>query len=122
MRFGRNEAVKALIEGKADVNEKGKYGWTPLTLAVFNGNMGNAELLISKGARINDAGPSGKTPLIMAILFDKKDMVKLLISKGADVNKKYCTGCVGVYRTPLQEAVSQGRQEIIPILKQAGAR
>ncbi len=118
----RTEVVKELIKGKSDVNEKGKYGWTPLTLAAFNGNTEIGGLLIAAGARINDAGPSGKTPLILAILTDKRDFVRLLVSKGVDVNKKYCSGCVGVYRSPLKEAETQGRTEIIAILRQAGAK
>jgi ankyrin repeat protein len=53
---------------------------TPLHVALRNGQLDVARLLIDKGADINKAGANGDTPLQSA---RQRDMARLLIDKGA---------------------------------------
>jgi ankyrin repeat protein len=64
-RQGHVEAVKALIEGGADVNELSAVdGWTPLLIATTNGQWDAAMLLIEAGANPNTANQqAGIAPL-----------------------------------------------------------
>ena len=88
-----DELVKLLIARGADVNVladrgyNGSQGYTALSYAVSNGNVGLAEFLISKGANVNlERSP----PLHSAVKAPKnrEELVELLLSKGAEVNKE----------------------------------
>lgn len=46
-----------------DVNQKDKYGWTPLHTACFHGNQKCAKFLIKLGANINEVNIQGKGSL-----------------------------------------------------------
>ena len=48
---GYNEVVSELIESKADVNRKDKYGDTPLVVAAFFGNTKEVSSLFEHGGR-----------------------------------------------------------------------
>ena len=78
-----------LISKGADVNAKGKEGYTPLHWAAQFGREGVAELLISKGADVNSRSQGGffkkgKTPLGLAVDADHKEVVELLKQHGAE--------------------------------------
>jgi ankyrin repeat protein len=64
-RQGHVEAVRALVEGGADVDRvSGQDNWTPLLIATTNGQWDVAMLLIEKGANPNIAnGAAGVAPL-----------------------------------------------------------
>eukprot|EP00124_Ichthyophonus_hoferi_P003506 Ihof_evm1s307 gene=Ihof_evmTU1s307 len=47
------EAVERLLDGGYSVNQRHPLGWAPLHVAVVQGNIGMAKLLISKGADVN---------------------------------------------------------------------
>jgi ankyrin repeat protein len=78
---GNFKSVEYLISKGANVNEKGKYGSTPLHFASQNGHLNVVEYLISKGANVNvNNNNNGWTPLCCARRNDIRDY---LISKGA---------------------------------------
>ena len=79
-------AVKELINGGADVNmEDDMMGYTPLYLAISDGNKEMVELLIAKGADINKPDKrTGYTPLMLALNSNNAELAKFLIDKGAD--------------------------------------
>jgi hypothetical protein len=56
-------AVRLLIAKGADVNAKGRSGWTPLHFAANGGHREVAKLLIAKGADLNAKTSDGVTPL-----------------------------------------------------------
>jgi hypothetical protein len=64
-RQGHVEAVRALVEGGADVNRvSGQDNWTPLLIATTNGQWDVAMLLIENGANPNTANAAaGIAPL-----------------------------------------------------------
>jgi ankyrin repeat protein len=85
---GDLNTVKSLISDGADVNIKGKLGYTPLHHAAENGHGNLATYLISKGADLEARNHYGRTPLALAVCQGHKGMVELLIDKGADFNTK----------------------------------
>lgn len=82
------ETVKNLIMRHADVNarEKGRKNITPLFLAVENGNVEIAELLLRFGARVNARNLSRQTPLMMLDDDASAELVDLLVKYGARPN------------------------------------
>jgi ankyrin repeat protein len=60
------EAVKALVDMGADVNQATETGWTALHAASFGGANSIIEYLASKGAKLNAVNGCGQTPLSLA--------------------------------------------------------
>lgn len=148
-RFGRTEEVKALIAQGVNVNTPvGPFGSTPLAWAA---NAQIARLLIDAGADVNAKDRTNETPLteacqafqktevikvllehgadttiisdfmcynalMWAVWANNIEAVKILIEHGADVNAENECG-----KTPLSIAKEKGYQEIITLLKAAGA-
>jgi len=122
---GDIEQVKSLISKGADVNEKGRWGITPLHLASREGHAEVARLLISKGAYLNSVsenapGLNEMTPLHCAAASGNKQTVELLLSEGAEINARNGGGM-----TPLFEAMKSsaaGRKEIVELVVAKGAK
>ena len=106
-RDGRMEAVKALVEGHADVNTiTGSEKSTPMVLALINGHYDVAKYLLDRGADPNIANVDGLAPLFALVDMryavvgwvpnpktdreqtDSLDLMKALIAKGANVNAR----------------------------------
>ncbi len=66
VRAGHTEAVKALVEAGANLNEETINGLSLLTLALANAAFDTASYLIDKGADVNHDTP-GWTPLIQLV-------------------------------------------------------
>jgi ankyrin repeat protein len=106
--FGNLEAVKLLVSKGAPVNavsppqvggnvkngpiELGSF--TPLILAVGDGNPDTVKFLLDSGADVNAKDVRGMTPLMLAIASDRHnpEIIKMLLDKGADVNIKSKAG------------------------------
>lgn len=80
--------VQDLITRHADVNakEKSRGGITPLFVAVENGNLEIAELLLRFGARVNVRDANRQTPLMKIDDDASPALVDLLVKYGARVN------------------------------------
>lgn len=85
---GYTEVAKLLIEKKADVHIKDKFGETPLHSASYYGRTSIVEMLLDQGADINSQSNTGATPLHDASFKGQKEVVNLLISRGAKLNVK----------------------------------
>jgi uncharacterized protein len=102
-REGKLDAVKALVEAKADVNQTAADKSSALTVAVLNGNYEIATYLLDKGADPNIANDKGWNPLYQAVknrnletgavplvktglITDELVMIKTLLDRGADPN------------------------------------
>ena len=72
------ETIELLIAKGADVNEKGKYGRTPLHEAATYGHKEVAELLIAEGADVNAKDKWGMTPLHWAA---RKDRARVRLAR-----------------------------------------
>jgi uncharacterized protein len=105
-RQGQLEAVKALMEAGADVNQRGAGDpVTPLLIATMNGHFDLAKYLVDHGADPNLAQANGATPLYAALncqwsdkalypqprAYEQQqtsylDLMKALLEKGANPN------------------------------------
>jgi len=73
--YNQLELLKYLESKGAKLDEKDKYGITPLLAAVYEGHVNVVQYLVSKGAKKDVKGPDGKTPLQAA---EKEEIKKLL--------------------------------------------
>ena len=107
-RQGHLDAVKALLDAGADVNQVSEGdNTTPLLMAIINGHFDLAKFLLEKGADVKSASDNGATPLyaVLNVQWAPKalypqpraqtqqklthlELMKLLIDKGADVNAR----------------------------------
>ncbi len=85
-RLSDTANVKALLAGKADVNQVTPHGGTALSFAVLHGSNDNARLLMDAGAKVNSAFDDGTTPLIIAAQRNNSEIATMLMARGADVN------------------------------------
>ena len=105
-RQGSVEAVKALLDGGADINDATVVDHTtPLLLATINGQFDVAKLLIERGANVNATSTAGATPLYTTInaewapksrypqpqavqnqKTDYLEIMEMLLQKGAEPN------------------------------------
>jgi ankyrin repeat protein len=111
--------VQALLKDNANlVSSRNENGVTPLLLALQEGHMEVAKLLLAKGAEINakDSDDDDKTPLHWAAQHDHIDVAKLLLANHADVNAKD----VGGY-TPLLWAAQKNYLDMAGLLLAGGA-
>jgi ankyrin repeat protein len=121
------DAVKLLIEYKADVNKKVEdIGWTPLMESVFSCryvtkyvtiimNTDIVSELVKAGAHVNAKNEHGLTALMLAAIQRAKSIVSILLRAKADPNildsSKY---------TALMYAASEVNEEIVRELIDAG--
>ncbi|HWR71996.1 MAG TPA: ankyrin repeat domain-containing protein [Nitrospirota bacterium] len=107
-------AVRTLISGGAEVNEKSPDNFSPLHWAAEHGRTEIARLLIERGADVNCRSESYGTPLMVASYRGNRDTVKLLLEKGAD---PAATDTYG--KTALNYAQEYQLSEIVRILTEA---
>ena len=65
------------------VNQKDRFGGTPLHAAVIQNRVDMVLLLLKHGADINAPGERGETPLQTALVMDNQGIAELLLREGA---------------------------------------
>lgn len=147
---GHIEVIRTLLKAGADVSPKNTYGFNVFTSAVAAGNQEVAGMLLEAGAKVNE-GAHMLTPLQFAASSGNVDMIRFLAAHGADVNygaKKgeqtaLLSAIYGAHAevvkalielkasvntktkdgdTPLSVARKGDQEDIIAILKAAGAK
>jgi ankyrin repeat protein len=116
---GNVEIIKILAKAGGDLTAE-TMGLTPLMFAVSAGKEEMVRTLVDLGAPVNQSPKKtnvGSTALFYAVYGGKPDMVKLLIDLKANVNVRTKDG-----DTPLKAAQKGDQEEIIEILKAAGAK
>ena len=95
-----------------------EYGRTPLHLAVVERNLPRVRELLASGAHSSVQDDNGWTPLHFAAQDYLPDVAALLIQHGGAIDVQDSYG-----NSPLWRAVfcSQGRGELIAMLRRAGA-
>ena len=104
------DAVKALLENGADVNEPAYTTKTPLHYASHSRNKEILTLMMTEGADLEAKTEQGFTPLFYAVGFNL-DNCRILLEAGADVD-----GIDNWKRTNLNVAAAQGLTEVAAIL------
>jgi len=149
-RQGALDAVRALVDGHADLNAADPDGTPALTFAVINGHYDVAALLVEKGADVNQPDRTGATPLYSAVdmhtlqtSFGRPElpraitegsvpMAKTLLAHGADPNRPLKTrvlkrtynagdGRLGEGSTALMRAAKSNDAVMLRLLIDAGA-
>jgi ankyrin repeat protein len=115
VRLGSTESVQQLLDAGADTEAVWR-GYTPLGLAVSQGNALLTQLLLRAGANPNRANTDGDTPLHAAIRKGHLDTVRVLARARPDFVFYDRDG-----RTPLGLTVVLGRAEMARLLLDAGA-
>lgn len=147
---GHVEIVKLLLEKGADVAPKNRFDFNAFTSAVAAGNQVIAGLVLDAGAK-PDEGASGLTPLQFAASAGNVEMIRFLVKRGANVNYGAKTGgqtalLSAIYGahpeavealielkadvnaktkdgdTPLKAAMKGDQEDMVKILKAAGAK
>ncbi len=105
------DAVKALLENGADVNEPAYTTKTPLHYASHSRNKEILTLMMTEGADLEAKTEQGFTPLSYAVGLNHPDNCRILLEAGADVD-----GIDNWKRTNLNVAAAQGLTEVAAIL------
>lgn len=114
--LGHREAVRALLDAGADLNEIDNQGNFPLMAAAIAGRAEVISLLADKGANMRLASPKGDTPLICAAREGSVAVMQTLIARGAPINVQ-----AGGGGTALSEACAGGKVEAVRVLLDQGA-
>ncbi|RTE81415.1 hypothetical protein BHE90_004067 [Fusarium euwallaceae] len=124
-RNGYDVVVKLLIKGNAGISLKGyklsfrkgakvdsvdRYGRTPLSYAVWNGNVAAVRLLCEAGARVDLKDDIGGTPLSYAILTGHREVIELLGKEGTRVD----------FEELLFSAAKKGDEAVVRLLLEKG--
>ena len=108
-------AISSLLEGPRGrllLEQRDKFGNTPLVLAAWQGRVAVIELLLRSKALIDARNGQGATPLATAAQYGKEDAVRTLLAAGADAAAKDPRG-----RTPLDVARARGGESLIALLE-----
>ena len=115
---GNKEAVRSLIQRKANVNAPQIDGTTALHWAVRADDLEIAQMLIRAGANVSAANRDGATPLLLASVNGNAAILEELLKAGADPNAALTrTG-----DTALMLTARTGRTEAIQVLLDHGAQ
>ncbi len=119
---GRLEILRMTLGAGADLNSLNRYGGTGLIPAAHHGQVENVRELLKTSIAIDHVNNLGWTALLEAIILGDGDaahieIVHLLVDAGANVNLGDSQGV-----RPLAHAERRHQEQIVKILKSAGAR
>jgi ankyrin repeat protein len=117
VKNGDRDAVRALMQKKADVNATAGDGSTALLWASYRDDVESATLLIHAGGKVNAATDLGVTPLWAASQNGSAAMVRMLLAAGANPNLALVAG-----ETPLMVAARSGYPEVVELLLSKDAK
>jgi uncharacterized protein len=113
-----NEELAGLLLDRGANIETETSTLTPLMFAASAGNVNMIRFLVKRGAKVNHGAKEGRqTALLSAIYSGKPDAVQALVDLKADVNAKTKDG-----DTPLKAAMKGDQDDVVKILKAAGAK
>jgi ankyrin repeat protein len=106
-----------VIERSQDVHSRRVHDdSTPLHLALQQGHVEVARVLVNHGAKVSAKDQDGWTPLHLASKHGHADLARLLIEHGAKVSAKDKQGC-----SPLHMALEDNHVDLARILAEHGA-
>jgi ankyrin repeat protein len=92
VRAENRDAAGALIDQRADVNERASDGTTALHWAAHNGDAALVRRLIKAGAKVSVVNDYGATPMSEAAERADAEILELLLGAGADVESPNAEG------------------------------
>ena len=110
-----NHSVQLLsraLEAGAAINQRDRWGYTPLHEVAKLGATTAAELLLDSAAMVDLADNDGYTPLHSAARAGHTQMVRLLLNAEADPN----VHAIRSGTTPLDVAVKHGHAEVVELI------
>lgn len=110
---GQPDVVSLLIAKGAKIN---RQNGEPLRVAISQGKIEAARILIRNGALVNSSRPNGKTALHVAAALGDLAEVKLLLNSKAKADLRDKEG-----KTPLYEAAYWGYPDVVRMLIANGA-
>jgi len=110
------EQVARLLAAGANIEERDRYGNTPLMSEMKGNSREMAELLLKSGADVRVRWDDGESTLHYAAMWGWTEIAELLITRGVDVNAANNDA-----NTPLHVAASQGHLAITTLLLRNGA-
>jgi ankyrin repeat protein len=116
VRKGDKDALRALLQKGANVNETEADGATALHWASYRDDLQSADALLNAGAKVNAANELGATALWAAAQNGSAGMVKRLLDAGANPNLALLSG-----ETPLMVASRTGSVPVAELLIARGA-
>lgn len=116
---GDTDLLQKMIATGADVNASVKGDGSPLIQAARNGHMQSVVLLLQAGADIDMVVSGDENALIGAAWNGDVEMVEHLLRSGANPSIK--AQSYGQTRTALSQANLEGHDDIVRMLKAAGA-
>ncbi|WP_413558811.1 ankyrin repeat domain-containing protein [Bdellovibrio sp. HCB209] len=115
---GNLPAMKLLLQKKANLEQKNKFGDTALALAVSNDQESAAKLLIASGAKVDIAVLSeNKDNLLITAAKSNEKTTRLILAKNKSIINQ--TNALG--NTALIESIMAGYTNIAKSLIQSGA-
>ncbi|KAL7903129.1 ankyrin repeat-containing domain protein [Trichoderma sp. SZMC 28014] len=102
--------IKLPWRKKAKVNQVDKYGRTPLSYAVWNGNTTIAEMLLKAGALAHLKDELGGTPISYAYLDQNERMINILLQKKNEGDIK------NDINNLLFSAAEKGHEEVVELV------
>ena len=115
-RKERLEAVKLLLEYKADPNHQDSWGWSALRTASANGQDDVAQLPLSYGVDPNSRDADQNAPLHMASFNGRVAAIQVLLEYDSHVDARDTRG-----GTPLHDAAQDEYLEVTLLLLKHGA-
>jgi ankyrin repeat protein len=113
--FSSLKRLELLFRKGAQVNSVDKYGRTPLSYAVWNGNVAVVKRLIRAGARADLKDKIGGTPLSYSICNGNKEVIKLLFKKVSQADSED-----DIKKKLLLSAAENGHEDVVKLLLEIG--
>lgn len=114
---GNYKIIEYLIDSKANMETKDRFGRTPLHILCEKGYLEIVKLLCDRGANIEAMDFEGNFPLHSTVSSGRLNIIEYLLEKGANIQSKSYKG-----KTPLEYAIYCEQLECAEFLKSKGAQ
>ena len=104
------------------MNARDRYHQTALMLAAQGGHAGVVRLLVERGSDLDVAAKFSLSALMLAVIAGHSEVVRILVGAGADLTIRGSGAPGFAGKTALGLALARDADEMIAVLRAAGAR